>query len=70
MRRDSLALGLTALNLLLLGGIVLGRVDPIAARQTTSGVLRATGLDKGQGLQRLQGGAGKGEPVRVARKGL
>ena len=45
MRRDSLALGLTALNLLLLGGIVLGRVDPIAARQTTSGVLRATGLE-------------------------
>lgn len=45
MRRESLALGLTVLNLFLLGGILLGRVDAVAARQATSGVLRAGGLE-------------------------
>lgn len=45
MRRESLALGLTVLNLLLLGGILLGRVDSVAARQASSGVLRTGGLE-------------------------
>lgn len=45
MRRESLALGLTTLNLLLLAAILLGRVNPVAARQATLPVLRASGLE-------------------------
>ena len=54
MRRESLALGLTVLNLLLLGGILLGRVDPVAARQGSSGVLRAGGLEIVDAQQRVR----------------
>ena len=45
MRRDSLALGLTTVNLLILGATLLGRVSPVAARQAGSPILRAGGLE-------------------------